>query len=291
MNLITDEQINHAGEGVLQFISGKSRGFDAVHSPEKSTPSSLVFISTPEFLDQAIKNEAQGFIVLEKKFSEFKSLIPESKTIWTTPHIQLAMTKILPLFDRKKNFLTNEGHHPTASIHPTANVASTAHIGPYAVIEAGASVGADAIIGAHTVIQAHAKVGDNSLLNPHVVIGAFCQVGNRCNIASHVSIGSDGFSFFTDKTGTHHKIPQIGKVVIEDDCELGAHCAVDRAALEETRIKKGTKLDNFCHIAHNVEFGENGLAAAAFKVAGSTKIGKNLLAAGNVDVRCCFKLG
>jgi UDP-3-O-[3-hydroxymyristoyl] glucosamine N-acyltransferase len=284
MNLITEEQINHAGQGVIQFISGKSRGFDAVHSPEKATPSSLVFISTQEFFDQALKNEAQGFIVLEKKFSEFKSRIPDSKIIWTTPHIQLAMTKILPLFDQKISFSPEIGRHPTALIHPTADVATNAHVGPYAVIEAGARIGAGAIIGAHTVVQANAAIGENTLLNPHVVIGTYCQIGKRCNIASYVSIGSDGFSFFTDKTGTHHKIPQIGKVIIEDDCELGAHCAVDRAALEETRIKKGTKLDNFCHIGHNVEMGENGLAAAAFKVAGSTKIGNNLLAAGNVDV-------
>lgn len=284
MNLITEEQINHAGLELVKLISGKSHSYDSVHSPEKATATSLVFVSTAELLETALNNNALGIIVLEKKFAELSPLIPTTKSVWTTPHVQFAMTRILPLFDRRKLYYTPLGIHPTAIVHPEAKVSAAAHVGPYAVIEAFSRVGAGAIISAHSVVQAHAHIGEHTLLHPHVVIGAFCEIGNRCILASHVTIGSDGFGFFTDKQGHHHKIPQIGKVVIEDDCELGAHCAVDRAALEETRIKKGTKLDNFCHIAHNVVIGENGLAAAAFKVAGSTKIGNNLMAAGNIDI-------
>lgn len=284
MNLITEEQINQAGVELLTSISAKSYRYDSVHSPEKATGTSLVFASTPEMVQQALQSEAQGFIVLEKKWPEIQPLIPANKSVWTTPHIQYAMTKILPLFDQKKLFYPSAGQHPTAVVHKDAQVDPSAHIGPYVVIEAFAKVGKNAIISAHTVVQAHAKVGDDTLLNPHVVIGSFCEVGARCILASHVTIGSDGFGFFTDKTGQHHKVPQIGKVIIEDNCELGAHCAVDRAALEVTRIKKGTKLDNFCHIAHNVEIGENGLAAAALKVAGSTKIGNSFMSSGNVDI-------
>lgn len=284
MKLITEEQINHAGLDLLKLISGKSFSYDSVHSPEKASAKSLVFISTAQMLEHALKNEAQGFIVLEKNFTQLQPLIPTTKSVWTTPHIQFAMTRILPLFDQKKLFVAPQGIHPTAIIHPDAKVSPTAHVAPYAVIEAFASVGANTIVGAHSVVQAHATVGSDTLINPHVVIGSFCQIGSRCIIASHVVIGADGFGFFTDKQFHHHKVPQIGKVVIEDDCEIGAHCAVDRAALEETRIKKGTKLDNFCHIAHNVEIGENGLAAAALKIAGSTKIGNNFMCSGNIDI-------
>ncbi|MFZ3231914.1 MAG: UDP-3-O-(3-hydroxymyristoyl)glucosamine N-acyltransferase [Pseudobdellovibrio sp.] len=283
MNLITEEQINQAGLDLLKLITGKSYSYDSVHSPEKATASSLAFISTLDMLEHALKNEVKGLIILEKKFSELKPLIPESKTVWTTPHIQFAMSRILSLFDTKKKFQPS-GIHPTAIIHPEAQVDKSVHIGAYSVIEQFAKISPNSIIGAHCVVQAHAKIGSNTTLSPHVVIGFYCQIGSNCLIAPHVTIGSDGFGFFTDKQGKHHKIPQIGIVVIEDDCELGSHCAIDRAALEETRIKKGSKLDNFCHIAHNVELGENGLTAAALKVAGSTKIGSNFMTGGNVDV-------
>ena len=175
------------------------------------------------------------------------------------------MSSILELFDNIKAHLT-KGIHPTASIHPTAQVSKSAHIGAFAVIEA------------------YALVGDDSIIYPHVYLGAYCEVGNRCLISSHVTIGSDGFGYFTAKTFKHHKIPQIGKVVIEDDCEFGSHCAIDRATLTETRIKKGSKFDNFCHIAHNVQFGENALVTAGFIVAGSTIIGKNLMTSGGVHI-------
>lgn len=284
MNLISESQINHIGSELLKIISEKNNHYDSVRSPENSHASSLVFASSLEMITTALKNNVKGLIILEKKYAELASHIPADVSVWTTPHIQYAMTRILPLFDKKKLWQPASGIHPTASVHPDAIVSSTASVGPFAVIEAFARVEDHAVIGAHTVVQAHSIVGQNSLLSPHVVVGFQTQIGRNCIIASHVTLGSDGFGFFTDATGKHHKVPQIGIVVIEDDCEIGANCAIDRAALEETRIKKGTKLDNFCHIAHNVEFGENGLAAAALKVAGSTKIGKSFMCGGNVDI-------
>ncbi len=284
---ISDEQITTAGAKHLKALhlpsSPPGHAFDSVRSPGSATPTSLVFISTPEMLAQALSFNAHGFIVLEKSFPQLKALIPETSAIWTTGNIQQAMTSVLPLFDRKNLAYPQPGIHPTAVIDPTAQISPTAHVGPYVVVQRNVKIGDAAVLGAHSVVEAFATIGEKSLLTAHVFVGSFCHVGQRCIIAPHVTIGSDGFGYFTDKNG-HHKIPQIGNVVIEDDCEIGGNCVIDRATLESTIIRRGSKLDNLCHIAHNVEIGENALLTGAFKTAGSSKFGKNLMTGGNVDI-------
>ena len=264
MKSISVGQISIAGVSVLNLKQDQSaNAVTEVLPPEISKNSSLVFLSKKEHLQSALKANVKAFIVLASLFSETETQFPKDAAVWTTLNIQSAMAAVLPLFDRNQEF-NRQGIHPTAVIHPTAQVHPTCHIG------------------ANTVIGAHVTVGEGTVIFPLVNIGPYCEIGKRCYISSHVTIGSDGFGFFTDKNFGHHKIAQIGKVVIEDDCEFGAHCAIDRATLTETRIKKGSKFDNHCHIAHNVEFGENALVAAGFIVAGSTKIGKNLMTSGGV---------
>lgn len=282
MNLITDQEINRIADGLLKSIQSQNNSYDSVHSPDKCASGSLVFISSIDLLQKALLNKAAGLIIFEKNFPEMKKLIPTQTSVWTTSNIQQAMSRILELFDQKGMGEPN-GIHPTAIIHPDAQVSEKALVGPYAVVQQFAIIKEYTKIGSHTVIEAYAEVGTHTLVNPHVVVGSFCKIGNHCIIASHVTIGSDGFGFFTDSKG-HHKIPQIGQVIIEDHCEIGAGSAIDRGTLEQTLIKRGSKLDNHCHIAHNVEIGENALLAAAFKVAGSTKIGRNLMSAGNIDI-------
>lgn len=233
--------------------------------PEHAKATSLVFVSSKLLLDTAIERGVQAIILSDKVASESHLQINDKVTYWTTAHIAQAMSLVLPLFDNIKPYVA-AGIHPTAVIHPQAHVSDQAHIGAYSVIEA------------------HARIGAGTIISPHVYVGPYCEIGERCKIASHVSIGSDGFGFFTDKNFQHHKIPQIGRVIIEDDCEFGAHCAVDRATLTETRIRRGSKFDNFCHVAHNVNIGENALLAGGFMISGSTSVGKNLMAAGGVHV-------
>ncbi len=290
MNLISEEQIAKAAPGLLKPIYLHKRTFDAVHSPIASTPTSLVFVSTEAMLKQALASKAQGFIVLEKNYSDLKALISASNTVWTTTNISQALSQILSLFDQKNLSYPETGVHKTAVVDPAAKVAKSAKIGAYVIIQKGAHIGENAIIGHHTVVEAYASVGENSIISPHVYIGSFCMIGNRCILAPHVTIGSDGFGYFSDKNG-HHKIPQIGNVIIEDDCELGGGCVVDRATMESTIIRRGSKLDNLCHIAHNVDIGENALLTGAFKTAGSSKFGKNLITGGNVDINGHIEIG
>lgn len=255
--------ISVLGDGII-FISQEAPcSINSVRTPAQADENSLVFISHTEQLEQALRQGAKAFIILEKIFEDLTPLLSNSQSLWKTKNIQRAMSILLIHFDMKSQHL-RPGIHPMASVHPTAVVATSAHIGAYAVVEA------------------HARIGEGSIIYPHVYIGHACEIGDRCLISAHTTIGSDGFGFFTDQTGTHHKIPQIGRVIIEDDCEFGSHCAVDRATLHETRIKKGSKFDNFCHIAHNVEIGENALIAAGFIAAGSAKIGSHFTASGSV---------
>lgn len=267
MKSVSSKQISQQGLQVLALKAGTQLElfFSEVLPAESAQSTSLVFVSDVKLFQSALDKNVHGFIVDEKIWPEVQKLSNDQVVIWTTPHIQWAMSQILSLFDFKNEYLKN-GIHVTAVIHPSAQIHPTAHIGALCVIEAHASIGADTI------------------LYPQVYVGAYCSVGQRCLIAPHTTLGSDGFGFFSDKNYNHFKIPQIGRVVIEDDCEIGAQCAIDRATLTETRIRKGTKLDNFCHIAHNVDIGENSMITAGFIVAGSTKIGRNFTTAGGVHV-------
>ena len=195
------------------------------------------------------------------------------------------MAAILPLFDGKMNrFNQTSKIHPTALVHETAHIGVGTALGPYVVVGEHAKIGDHCTIGAHAVIEKAAEIGAHTLLHPQVFIGAHCILGTHCEIHPHTTIGADGFSFAMTKEGTHKKIPQIGRVVIGNHVEMGANCAVDRAALTETRIGDGTKFDNFVHIAHNCVIGKNCVLAAGFKMAGSSSMGDNGMAGGGVDV-------
>ena len=265
MKSISIDQITAKAAAFIQLKQKTEIHLTDVKPPAQSTPNTLVFSGTTELFKQALANGARAHILTEAVYSSEKSSFAPDLCIWTTRNIAAAMSAVLQLFDKNHEHLL-KGVHQTAIIHPNAKVSKSAHIGAY------------------TVVDAFAEIGDDTIIYPHVFVGAHCIVGARCIISSHVSIGSDGFGYYSDKTYTHHKIPQIGKVVIEDDCEFGAHCAIDRATLTETRIKRGSKFDNFCHIAHNVQIGENAMITAGFIVAGSTIIGKNLTTSGGAHI-------
>ena len=179
--------------------------------------------------------------------------------------------------------------HPPAGVHPTA------------VIGEGVRLGADVAIGAYAVIGDGCSIGDRAIIHPHVVVGAACELGpdallypmvsvrERCRIGARVTlhngcvIGADGFGY-TTVDGEHHKIPQVGIVVIEDDVEIGANTTIDRARFGRTRIGRGTKIDNLVQIAHNVDVGAHGIIVAQAAVAGSTRLGDHVTLAGQVGV-------
>jgi UDP-3-O-[3-hydroxymyristoyl] glucosamine N-acyltransferase len=191
----------------------------------------------------------------------------------------------------------------TPPSRPPAGISSLASIDPSAEIAAGVSVGAFAVIGPRV------RVGARTVVHPHVVVGAGAVIGDDCTIHAQVSIrgdvhigsrviiqdaaviGSDGFGFAEREDGTHLKIPQVGRVVIEDDVEIGAQSAVDRPAVGETRIGRGTKIDNLVQIAHGVRIGRNVLLAAQVGISGSTVLDDAVVMAGQSGAAGHLRIG
>ena len=171
-----------------------------------------------------------------------------------------------------------------------------------AVIEDGAKVGKDVYIGAYAYIGDNAIVGDGCRIYPHVFIGEStvlgkkctvyagvkiyheCLIGNGCTIHAGTVIGSDGFGFAPQSDSEFMKIPQLGNVVLEDNVEIGANVAIDRATMGSTIIRKGVKIDNLVQVGHNVEIGENTVMAGQTGIAGSSKVGRNCMFGGQVGI-------
>jgi UDP-3-O-[3-hydroxymyristoyl] glucosamine N-acyltransferase len=193
--------------------------------------------------------------------------------------------------------LFNDPWRPAPGVHPLAVVPERfclgegASIGPFAVIEQDVTVGARTIVYPHVVIGREARIGDDCILHARVSVRERVRIGNRVVIQDGAVIGSDGFGFARRPDGTHHKIPQIGGVVIEDDVEIGAQTAIDRPAVGETRIGAGSKIDNLVQIAHGVTIGRNVLLAAQVGVAGSTTIEESVTLAGQVGVAGHLTIG
>ncbi|HAH07991.1 MAG TPA: UDP-3-O-(3-hydroxymyristoyl)glucosamine N-acyltransferase [Elusimicrobia bacterium] len=174
---------------------------------------------------------------------------------------------------------------PRAEVHREAVLGKDVHIGPFAVVGARTIVGDRAVIGPGCSIGYNARVGKDCRLHPNVVLEDFCELGDRVTLHAGTVIGSDGFGYCTDpKTGEHRKFPQIGRVVIENDVEIGSNVSIDRATTGETRIGAGTKIDNLVQIGHNVIIGPNGLLVSQVGVAGSTKIGRQVILAGQAGL-------
>jgi UDP-3-O-[3-hydroxymyristoyl] glucosamine N-acyltransferase len=163
-------------------------------------------------------------------------------------------------------------------------------ISPLASISPTAIIGSNVTIGAFVSIGDEVTIGDGTTIYPNVSIYHRCKIGRRCILHSGVVIGADGFGFATED-GRHHKIPQIGIVRIEDDVEIGANSAVDRAALGETVIGEGTKIDNLVQIGHNVRIGKHCLLVSQVGIAGSTELGDYVVAAGQSGISGHLKIG
>ena len=177
-----------------------------------------------------------------------------------------------------------------ASIGKNVKLGKGVTIDPKVVIYDDVSIGSDTVVRAGSVIMERSSVGEGTLIHPNVSILADCKIGNRVILHSNVVIGSDGFGYY-QREGKNIKIPQIGGVVIEDNVEIGAGSTIDRAKFYDTIVRKGSKLDNLVHIAHNVEVGEQALIAAQSGIAGSTHTGRHLIMAGQTGIKDNLRIG
>lgn len=201
-----------------------------------------------------------------------------------------AFAQVLARFDKDLNPLPKPGVHPSAVVDPSARIGKNVHIGPHAVVEAQAEIGDNTVISAGCYIGAETRVGADSRLYPNVTVRERCSIGKNAIIHPGTVIGSDGYGYM-QVAGLHRKIPQVGRVIIEDDVEIGANCAIDRAALDATIIGAGSKVDNLVHIAHNVRIGKNCLIIAQAGIAGSTSIGTGAIIGGQAGISDHINIG
>lgn len=244
---------------------------------EEGKSGSISFLANPIYT-QHIYDTLASLVIVNDSL-ELTAPVKHA-TLLRVPSAEKAFARLLEMYNQIK--LNKSGISSHAFVSPSATVGENAYIGEFAVISDGAKIGNNVKIYPQVYIGDNVVIGDNTTLFSGVKIYSDCIVGARCIFHSGTVIGSDGFRFATGEGA--QKIPQIGNVVIEDDVELGANCAIDRATLGSTILRRGVKFDNFIHIAHNVEVGENCYFAAHTVVAGSTRIGKNVMTSGQVGI-------
>jgi UDP-3-O-[3-hydroxymyristoyl] glucosamine N-acyltransferase len=183
------------------------------------------------------------------------------------------------------------GVHATASIAPTARVADSAAIGAFCVVGDGAEIGAGTVLFPLVAVYPRARIGEACVIHSHAVLREDVRLGNRVIVHNGCVLGADGFGYLRDEAGAPVKIPQKGTVVIEDDVEIGPNTIVDRAALGETIVRRGAKLDALVMVAHNCQVGEGAILMAQAGVAGSSKIGRNVFLCGQAGVADHLDIG
>jgi UDP-3-O-[3-hydroxymyristoyl] glucosamine N-acyltransferase len=172
--------------------------------------------------------------------------------------------------------------HPTAVIAGSAKIGAGAHIGPYCFVDEGVEIGDHAVLHSFVTIYRGARIGDHFFAHSHSCVREGCRIGNRVLLQNGVVVGSDGFGFAKKANGSWHKMRQTGITVIEDDVEIQALSAIDRATVGETRIGRGTKIDNLVQVGHACKVGEDTLLCGQVGLAGTTRVGSKCILAGQV---------
>jgi UDP-3-O-[3-hydroxymyristoyl] glucosamine N-acyltransferase len=262
---------------LAEYVGGELRGdaltmLDSVASLKNAGPNDLSY-AEEKFADEVDKSRAGCVIVRSGNWP--------SKTVIIAQNPKLA-------FARAAAWLLMEpgddaGIHPSATIAPDVRIGDRVKIGACAVIESGAAIGNATVIEAGCYIGKGTTIGTDCTLYPQVVIYRDVMVGNRVIIHAGAVIGADGFGFVKDGAA-HVKFPQAGRVLIEDDVEIGANTCIDRGSLETTIIRRGVKLDNLVQIAHNVQIGEHTVIAAQTGISGSSTVGAQCLIGGQVGI-------
>lgn len=256
----------------LHMISGID-DLDSASSEEAS------FLANLRYREAMIQSQA-GVICVDSK-----TPLLEGKNYLVSDNPSRTFQKIVEAFihsEYQESGFT--GIHPTAVIHPQATIGKDVQIGPHVVIDRGAVVGDFTRIAPHVSIGPGVQIGSHCLLHAGVVIRERCTLGNRVILQPGAVIGSCGFGYTTDVKGQHTKLDQLGIVVIEDDVEIGANTTIDRARFKETRISRGTKIDNLVQIAHNVTLGPNNIIVSQSGIAGSVKTGRNVVLGGQAGI-------
>jgi UDP-3-O-[3-hydroxymyristoyl] glucosamine N-acyltransferase len=252
----------------------------SVSSLQSATSDSLVFVEDAQYLDAALGSSAAAVIVGNFAAGNFAASAAKPILISAQPRLTFA---------RAAKLLRDPGHnrvvHPSAIVSASAKIGKNAAIGPRAVIGEYVNLGEETTIGSGAVIGDAVKIGSHCRIDANVTVYPGTTLGDRVIVQAGAVLGSEGFGYVRDaQSGRYEQSPQIGRLVIEDDVEIGANSTIDRGALDETRIRRGTKIDNLVHIGHNCQLGENVVIAAQTGLSGSVTIEDNVVMGGQVGI-------
>ena len=271
---------------IVDFVGGKydgdrQRSVTAVAALAQASPGQLSFLSNRKYAVQLAETKAGAILVPQDLEGQDDRWIRVADPYFAIARIMTRWFGARPM---------PTGVSTNASIAPSAKLGKNVAVGAFATIGEDVVIGNDVTIFQGVSIEAGSTLGEGSIVYPNVVIYDGTRIGRRCIIHAGVVIGSDGYGFAMHE-GKHHKIPQIGIVRIEDDVEIGAGTTIDRAALGETVIGEGTKIDNLVMIGHNVKIGKHCLLVSQVGIAGSTELGDHVFVAGQSGFSGHLKIG
>lgn len=275
--------MNFTAAVIAEFLKGQvegdpQAGVSDVSKIEEGRPGTLSFLANPKYEKYIYETESAIVIVNE----DFKAREEVKTTLVRVKNAYESFAELLRLYEQSKP--KKIGVSKLASIDESATLGKDLYVGEFTVIHENAKIGDEVRIYPQVYIGDNVTIGEGTLIHPGVKIYEGSEIGSFCVIHSGAVIGGDGFGFAPNQENNYEKVPQVGKVIIEDHVEIGANTTIDRATMGATILRKGVKLDNLIMIAHNVEVGENTVMAAQTGVSGSTKIGKNCMFGGQVGL-------
>jgi len=276
-----------AGKLACRVVGDGSISVSTVSSLQFANSASLVFVDDPRHLDAALASPAAAVIVGEVAVGESSAgalaVQAESrKPLLIAKQPRLAFARAAKLLGQAT--ARGRGIHPTAIV-AASTIGGNVDIGPRAIVGEGVTIGESSTLGAACVIGEDVEIGTHCRIDANVTIYPGTKLGDRVVVQAGAVLGSEGFGYVRDEqTGRYEQFPQIGRLVIEDDVEIGANAAIDRGALDETRIRHGTKIDNLVHVGHNVEIGQDVVIAAQTGLSGSAVVEDNVIIGGQVGI-------
>lgn len=281
--IFTAQQISDVLEGTIE--GDNQANVSALAKIEEAQEGSLTFLANAKYKPYLYTTKA-SIVIINQDFEIEK---PISTTVIRVKDAYKAFSSLLEYYHQLKP--KKVGVEQPSHVNPSAKIGQDVYIGAFSYISENVEIGDNVQIHPNAYLGAKVTVGNNSIIYSGVQIYDECVIGDNCIIHSGTIIGSDGFGFAPDEQGEFKKVPQIGNVIVEDHVEIGATCTIDRATMGSTIIRKGVKLDNQVHIAHNVEVGEHTVIAAQAGVAGSSKIGKHCMIGGQVGISGHLNIG
>lgn len=260
-----------------RLVGDGGTAIHAVSSLASARPDTVGFVEDPRHLPSALESHAAAVIA-----GEFASGT-SGKTLLICRHPRLAFARAAAFLERANTRAA--GVHPTAVVSAAARLADGVTVEERAIVRDAVEVGVDSTISAGCVIGPNVKIGRDCRVYPNVTIYPGTTIGDRVTVHAGAVLGSDGFGYVRDpESGSYEKFPQIGRLEIEEDVEIGANATIDRGALDVTRIRRGTKIDNLVHVGHNVDIGEDVVIAAQTGLSGSAVVEDDAIIGGQVGI-------